>query len=375
MARFIVLKGQTNYAVLDFDGNLGRVGSGANVDLRLEGGQTEEDFFFLSKSGSGEYRIEPRSADIKITVNGSPISAPTALGEGAKINLLDYLILVTYQGADQPEESVAPEEPEAPPKVEPPQATTPEPAPPDRTEPVSTGTTPEKPQQAPSPEPPQSGEMTRPSAPAAAPPKAAPSPPPKPAPTPPPPPPPPKAAGADDATVRINFDEAAPSITPQRKEPVVEEVKGGIEPVYSLVCLTGQHKGKVFRIDSEEFVIGRDREASIMIDHDEKGRPDTSVSRTHCTLTTDDESLYIVDKSSKLRTFVNGEVLEPGQREHIAPEDLISIPSPQGQIMFRLCFVDEENFAPAEAKNTTLWLILGLVVVIILLVAAWVFFL
>lgn len=339
MARFIVLKGQNNYAVFDFDGNIARVGSGANVDLRLESDAGTDDFFFLTKTGAGGFQIEPRSSAVNIAVNGSPCSSPTLLDEGSKVSVLDYMILVSYQGQQAP-----------------------------KAKPTAEPTPPPKPEMPSAPKPPAvDADM------GTAPAIGAP-PPPRPSQPPATPPPSPPGAG-DDATVRINFDERQQSVIPVKKKPVVEEVHGKIEPIFSLVCLSGQHKGKVFRIDSEEFIIGRDRGSSIVIDHDEKGRPDTSVSRKHLVFTSTDDGLYVVDKMSKLRTYINGRLIEADQREQVAPEDLISIPSPQGEIVFRLCFVDEENFAPVNASHTTMWLIIGLVAVIIILAAAWIVFL
>jgi hypothetical protein len=369
LARFIVLKGQSNYAVFDFDGNIARVGSGANVDLRLEGGPDGDDFFFLTKTASGTYQLEPRSAVVKISVNGSPCTGTTVLDDGSKIAVLGYMILVSYQAgqAEDAEQKPAPAA-EATPEVAPVS---------DSTSPVkpmeSAPNAPEVPPEPAPPKPTPPPAVERPTVPAMETPQS-PSPVNQPPATP-EPPPAPQGLGANDATVRINFDEVNQQVVPRKKEPAVEEVQGKIEPIFSLVCLSGYHKGKVFRIDSEEFVIGRDRDSDIVIDHDEKGRPDTSVSRKHFTVHSTEDGLFIVDKVSKLRTFVNGRVLESDQREQIAPEDIISIPSPQGDIKFRLCFVDEENFAPVEANRNTMWLIVGLIAVIIILAVAWIVFL
>ncbi len=370
MARFIVLKGQNNYAVFDFDGNIARVGSGANVDLRLEGGPDNDDFFFLTKTSAGTYQLEPRSATVNISVNGAPCTGATVIGDGGKVAVLDYMILVSYQaGSTTEDESKPAPEVKAAPGLKPVS---------DSTSPVkpteSVAKTPEVP---PEPAPPKRTspppDVERPTAPAGGVPPTPPAP--EQQPQSPPPPPQPPRLGGNDATVRINFDEVAQQVVPRKKEPVVEEVQGKIEPIFSLVCLSGYHKGKVFRIDSEEFVIGRDRDSDIVIDHDEKGRPDTAVSRRHFTLHSTEDGLFIVDKVSKLRTFVNGKVLESDQREQIAPEDIISIPSPQGDIKFRLCFVDEENFAPVEANRNTMWLIVGLIAIIVILIVAWIVFL
>lgn len=147
--------------------------------------------------------------------------------------------------------------------------------------------------------------------------------------------------------------------------------KPRITPVYSLVGLAGQYKGQVREIDTREFVVGRDGSVcDLVVDRTEAGDLDNSVSREHFTIVATDEGLSLTDKKSRLRTYINGKVLEPNQRESIAPEDIISIPVPTGEVKFRLCFVGNENFAPDKGRSKYLPLIIGLAVIITLLIVA-----
>lgn len=141
--------------------------------------------------------------------------------------------------------------------------------------------------------------------------------------------------------------------------------------MYSLVGLSGQYKGQVREIDTREFVVGRDGSVcDLVVDRTEAGDLDNSVSREHFTIVATDEGLSLTDKKSRLRTYINGKVLEPNQRESIAPEDIISIPVPTGEVKFRLCFVGNENFAPDKGRSKYLPLIIGLAVIITLLIVA-----
>ena len=101
-----------------------------------------------------------------------------------------------------------------------------------------------------------------------------------------------------------------------------------------------------------------------------------SISREHLAITSTEEGLYLTDKRSQLRTYINRKIIEPGQREFIAPEDIISIPAPSGEVFLRLCFRGQENFAPIKAAGPIdpKWImILGAVIVV--LVAALIFLL
>jgi hypothetical protein len=355
LAKFIVLRNGVNHRVFDFDGNIARVGSGTTVDLQLETPGIEGDLFFLTKQSAG-YEIERRARSLELAVNGAPVGEPTILQEGDKIGFLDYIMIVTYQAAGQPQPAPPPVEPVVP-KVAPPQSTAP-------VIPVAE-------------------------------PKREDVPPPPP---PPPLPPKPVAKGGERPTViidsqalaaqaqqervvpqpprdaqdgqRVTKPAAQQSSTPSPEPPRVSK-KQKITPVYTLCVLTGQHKGRAFEIDTPEFMIGRERSlCDLVLDHDEQGQPETSLSREHCVITSTNEGLYLTDKRSQLRTFINRKIIEPGQREFIAPEDIISIPAPSGEVFMRLCFRGQENFAPVSFAGPIhpKWImILGAAIVVLII--------
>ena len=325
MAKFIVLKNGMNHKVFNFDGNIARVGSSGSVDFQLETAGIEGDLFFISKTPSG-YEIERRARDLPFTINGVAAGDRTLLGEGDKVGFLDYIMIVKYQQLEQPI---------------PVSTAHPEPAP-VTPKPTSNETAPAVPVVESKPEPTPAQETPRPT---------------------------PK--GAARATTIIdsealaaqarqaratpppeNRDRSAaapvrPEPPPARPDQQKASKKQRITPVYTLCVLTGQHKGRAFEIDTREFVMGRERAlCDLVIDHDEHGQPEMAVSREHCAITSTDEGLYLTDKRSQLRTYINRKIIEPGQREFIAPEDIISIPAPTGEVFMRLCFRGQENFAP-----------------------------
>ncbi|MCX6831567.1 MAG: FHA domain-containing protein [candidate division Zixibacteria bacterium] len=346
MAKFIVLKNGMDHKVFNFDGNIARVGSGSTVDFQLETAGIEGDLFFIAKTPSG-YEIERRASDLAFTINGAAASDRTLLNEGDKVGFLDYIMIVKYQQQEQPIfVSTAPPEPEA---------VTPKP--------IGQGTAPAAPIVESKPEPTPAPETPRPA---------------------------PK--GAARATMIIDSQALAQQArttpppenrdrsvaAPVRPEPPAarpEQPKASkkqkITSVYTLCMLTGQHKGRAFEIDTQEFVIGRERAlCDLVIDHDEHGQPEMAVSREHCAITSTDEGLYLTDKRSQLRTYINRKIIEPGQREFIAPEDIISIPAPTGEVFVRLCFRGQENFAPmsfAGPINPRLIAIMAAVIVILII--------
>jgi pSer/pThr/pTyr-binding forkhead associated (FHA) protein len=352
MAKFIVLKNGMDHKVFNFDGNIARVGSGSTVDFQLETVGIEGDLFFIAKTPSG-YEIERRARDLAFTINGVAAGDRTVLNEGDKVGFLDYIMIVKYEQREQPiPMSTAPPEPK--PVI---------PKPPDQ------GTAPAIPIVESKPEPTPAPEAPRPA---------------------------PK--GAAKATMIIdsqalaaqaqqarttpppeNRDQstAAPErpVRPEQPAARPEQPKASkkqkITSVYTLCVLTGQHKGRAFEIDTQEFVIGRERAlCDLVIDHDEHGQPEMAVSREHCAITSTDEGLYLTDKRSQLRTYINRKIIEPGQREFIAPEDIISIPAPTGEVFVRLCFRGQENFAPmsfAGPINPRLIAIMAAVIVILII--------
>lgn len=344
MAKFIVLKNGIDYKVFGYEGNIARIGSGSTVDFQLETTGIEGDLFFVTKT-SGGYEIERRARGLAFTINGTPITEPTLLKDGDKVGFLDYIMIVKYESQGQPAAAaVAP----------PPQPVAPKPVVSDTAQQVST-----QPEPKPKVEPPK-----------------------------------PTPKGAEKPTMIIDAEALAAQAQqakPMSSQPAPERLasaparspqpapaapqsaktptKPKITPVYTLCVLTGQHKGRAFEIDTAEYLIGRERGVcDLTIDHDEHGQPEMAVSREHCVITSTDEGLYLTDKRSQLRTFINRKVIEPGQREYIAPEDIISIPAPSGEIFLRLCFRGQENFAPvsfAKPISTRLIALLAAAIVIL----------
>ncbi len=347
MARFVILKGGASYKIFEFEGSIARVGTGEMMDLQLDAPGFDGDLFFLTKTPRG-YEIERRADELAYTVNGTSASARQVLNDGDKVTFLDYIMIATYGVATAAKvEMPTPAEKPAAPRV---------------TAPVN----------------------------------IAPAPPPEsPAPPPPPPPPPPQSprAGGERPTMIIDSQAMTP---PQRSaspaNPPAERREAGtqplaksrvpeapartpsptkerITPVYSLVGLSGQYKGQVREINTREFVVGRDGSVcDLVIDRTEGGELDKSVSREHFVISSTEDGLYITDKKSRLRTFINGKILEPNQREFIAPKDIISIPVPTGEVKLRLCFLGQENFAADQGKSKYTPLIIGMVLVIVALI-------
>jgi hypothetical protein len=355
VARFVVLKGGVSYKVFEFEGNIARIGSGETMDLNLDTPGLEGDLFFLTKTPRG-YEIERRNDTLSFNINGAPAGNRVPLNDGDKVAFLDYLIVATY-----PPSLGAP-------SVEPQKQAVVEPLPSHPVQPKDTS-----------------------------PALAIPVPPPPPKPEPPRPEPPKPAQRVERATTIIDSAAMAQAARPVAPPPPIQRDsheqgarpverpdarsvdrpatpaprKPRVTAVYSLVGLSGQYKGQVREIDTREFVVGRDTgSCDLVIDRTEAGDLDNSVSREHFTIIATDEGLSLTDKKSRLRTYVNGKVLEPNQRESIAPEDVISIPVPTGEVKFRLCFVGNENFAPDKGRSKYLPLIIGLAIIITLLIVA-----
>lgn len=353
MARFIVLKRGTGQTVFDFDGEIARIGSGGDCDLRVDAADITGELFRLTRTPSG-YELQKMAAGLSLMVNGGPVGERVLLKEGGKITFLDYIIVVTYPYSQQAANAGAiASERGAPPPTPRGADTAPTVAPKLGTPPPAE----EKPQQSPAkkgskPTVVINSESMRRQAEQERKIDI-------------PPPPAPKVKSAD-----------TPPIAVPKQPPHIERArptgKPKITPVYSLVCLSGQHKGMVKEIDTGEYMVGRNPGlCDLVIDHDERGQVETSISREHFVINSTEEGLYLTDKRSKLRTYLNWKVIEPNQREFIAPEDIISIPVPSGEVIFRLCFRDQENFAPpVRPGNKTLRIVIILAATVVLLTLA-----
>lgn len=371
MARFVVLKGGASYKIFEFEGSIARVGTEAFMDLQLEATGFEGDLFFLTKTAKG-YEIERRADNLSFAINGAPGAGRQLLNNGDKVTFLDYILIATYSPTGDTPKAAAPPQPAEPAKPPQPEikAETPPPPPPEP-KPVKRE--------------PQATVMMN------VPPELSAAPPPPPPPT--PPPPPPRSAGGERPTVVLDSEamsqqaqRQSPPRSGERYDPSPRPIqrdgaphvdrpvgpapgKERITPVYSLVGLSGQYKGQVREINVREFVVGRDSAmCDLVIDRTESGELERSVSREHFVISSTEDGLYITDKKSRLRTYINGKVLEPNQREFIAPEDLISIPAPTGEVKLRLCFLGQENFAADKGKSKYTPMVIGLALAIIALV-------
>lgn len=354
MARFVILKGGANYKVFDFDGSIARVGAGDMMDLQIEAPDCDGDLFFLTKTQRG-YEFEPRHDTLPFAVNGAPVARRQLLQDGDKVTFLDYIVIATYPPTlDAPKP--APAAVEAPPVIQPKAST--------ETKPPVAAPPPEPPAQPKRPGAERPTVIIDSAAMAAQAQRQTPPPPPEPIPA-------PRPASRDTAPRPAAMAPAPPKEQqpPPQHQPQAPR-KNRITPVYSLVGLSGQYKGQVKEIDTKDFLVGREGSlCDLVIDRTESGELDKSVSREHFVITSTDEGLYITDRKSRLRTFVNRKALEPNQREFIAPEDIITIPAPAGEIKFRLCFLGQENFGADKGKSKYTPIVIGLVLLIIALVA------
>jgi predicted component of type VI protein secretion system len=294
LARFVVLKNGVNFTVFDFDGNIARIGSGGTEDLRLDDTGIDGDLFFLTKRTDG-YEIEKRSESFDFTVNGESTANRVSLKDGDKVAFLNYLIVAQYSKS-------APAAPS-------PKSSAPSVGPKDTAPNVQQSVAKPVVSQ-PAPKPAERGNRETVIIDSAALFRAA------------------QQSSTQSASSAEKVErQTTPNRVVERPKQVVSEqksVKPSITPIYSFAVLTGQHKGKTIPIDKAEFIVGRERSCDLVLDRDESGDQETSVSRQHFVLHSADDGLFITDKRSQLRTFVNHKVMESDQREYIAPEDIIS---------------------------------------------------
>ncbi len=188
----------------------------------------------------------------------------------------------------------------------------------------------------------------------------------------------------------FNF-EAKPLIKPKQAESPEKYLDEKITPVheikkssrsevdnYCLLCIHGYYLGRVFKLKASETRIGRDRKLNdIVIKKNSRGKIDQSVSRRQATITKKNNILYISDKRSKSRTFVNQQKLTKQDEIQINPGDEIEIISDRKSHIFRLVRKDELDFSfPHQAgawhiRNRIK--ILNIYSIIILLLASFIF--
>jgi diguanylate cyclase (GGDEF)-like protein len=108
-------------------------------------------------------------------------------------------------------------------------------------------------------------------------------------------------------------DEHSPSTQSKIAAPVGQT--GAEHPV--LVLLTGLNAGQVFRIETDETIIGRSRSAHVRID-------DAGVSRKNTRIVRSGNAFFVEDMGSRNGTFKNGHrvmrsELSSGDRIHVSP--------------------------------------------------------
>ena len=84
---------------------------------------------------------------------------------------------------------------------------------------------------------------------------------------------------------------------------------------FSLICVSGPSKGKIWRLEDTHFLIGRNAECQICV-------VDVSVSRKHCRIYLDNGELRFEDIGSRNPALVNG---APVRTALLRPGDEIAV--------------------------------------------------
>lgn len=123
---------------------------------------------------------------------------------------------------------------------------------------------------------------------------------------------------------------------------------------FYLLAIYGPYRGKKFQLNKVETRIGRDtRLNEIIIQKNSKGEVDSSISRRHATIVFNKDDLYITDKRSKTRTYVNQYKLTESDSLKLVPGDEIEIVSDQQSTIFRLVKEGDWDFSPV--KKAGVW--------------------
>lgn len=85
-----------------------------------------------------------------------------------------------------------------------------------------------------------------------------------------------------------------------------------------LITIAGPLQGTVFALPFGETVIGRLEEHPIYL-------PSPGVSKTHCSITCEDDGIFIQDKDSTNGTYVNNRQLSSGVRQQLSNSDTITV--------------------------------------------------
>jgi len=140
----------------------------------------------------------------------------------------------------------------------------------------------------------------------------------------------------DEKVLSASAKVTVSSLTLEEQKPGKEVTPTGQLPYY-LIAIYGPYIGKKYHINTGITRIGRDNTLNdIVIRENGKGEIDTSISRRHATITYENDGLYITDKRSKTRTYVNQQKLEDDSVVKLYPDDEIEIVSDQKSTIFRL---------------------------------------
>lgn len=147
----------------------------------------------------------------------------------------------------------------------------------------------------------------------------------------------------------IDDQETSPS-APETGAPEIEfeepEKAQSQTDTFYLLGIYGYYLGRKFRIKPPKTRIGRDNKLNdIVIKKNSKGKTDQSVSRRHATILFKNNKLYLLDRRSKSRTWLNKKKLEKDDVARIKPGDEIEIISDKKSHIFRLVEEGDWNFS------------------------------
>lgn len=292
MAKFTIARAGQTITEVTLTGERIELGSAKSCQLFIDDLLIAlKQVVFVRIGGGDTYRLESLTDIPKSTLDGSVVSAPVDLDDGAVLHVEGYDITIEYSPAEA--EAATPQS-------------------------VATPQTENK----------QQGEASSSGAPSLPPPLEPDLPaliePEKPAPL------PPVAVAADR--------------NDKKQDDMDRTVY--IRKVGRLIATDGPLKGQSWDLLSGETPIGRDaKQNRIVLRLDAKGVVDTSISRRHASVFVDNDLVTLEDKGSAAGTFVNQRQVSPGEKVALQHGDTIEIRSARQSTYLRL----ELNHPPATA--------------------------
>jgi pSer/pThr/pTyr-binding forkhead associated (FHA) protein len=144
-----------------------------------------------------------------------------------------------------------------------------------------------------------------------------------------------------------------------------------------LLALSGSLKGEKFKLKNGPNKIGRDRKKNdIVIREDSKGQLDKSISRQHAIVDCVDDSYYLSDKTSQMRTKLNNKTISTSENIKLKSGDIIEICSMKESTVFRFSEEGKFDFSPPGKsvsinigdKNLQSYIIIGAAVIIVIVI-------